>query len=1413
MTQINWLNIKDYNNSKNNAFEELVCQLAREEDIPDKKEPFIRLGTPDGGVECYWKLNNGKEYGWQAKYFFTLGSSQWNQIEESLKTTIDTHPNLIKYYICLPIDRPDPRIPNQKSLMDKWNEKVTNWKDYALSKGREIEFEFWGSSELLKKLSQPKNMGLKYFWFSQDEFTDQWFSEKLDRSIEALGNRYTPELNFELEIVKIFDGISKDADFKSQLVLHYGLSLKRLSKVISNLRDQEFKSYKETFSELLNNLITAYSNIDFSEMNQINYEEMIKLVDLIEEKIYICEDLIHELTKKEPNHKDDHDFSTSNKFSSELRYLNDLSNSLSDFKSFLSSETALLSNLPILILDGEAGIGKSHLLADIAKKRNEKKEPSLLLLGQHFVTDENPWTQILRNLLRLNCNEDELLGALNSKAQSIGSRIIIFIDAINEGRGRYFWKDNIKSFIKSILKYPWLGLTLSIRSSYKDLIVPKNILTDNLVVRLTHHGFAEVEYEASKLFFTNFKIQQPRIPLLHPEFQNPLFLKLFCEGLNKAGKTTIPEGYEGITSIINFYLSSINERLAEPTKLDYPSNINLVQKAINLIAQKLIETNKRYIEYEEAFILLENALQKFTSKGKILEALISEGILSRNLFWVNKESLEGVYIAYERFEDHLISSYLLNKYLDRSSPINSFSQGQRLFEYVKDERSCSINKGLIEAFSIQIPELIDQELYEIAPHCKSFYPVIESFVDSLVWRKTDTIKEKLIDYINTVVFKYSGTYDKFWENILLVTSNPNHFFNANFLHKHLFQFSLADRDAIWTIYIHKRINEQSSIHRLIDWAWSEENKDHISDDSILLTSKCLAWFLTSNNRYLRDSATKALICLFQENIPVLIQLLKEFEGVNDPYVYERLFAVAYGCSLRTDNKLNLKELSLYVYNTIFDQDYVYPHVLLRDYARGVIEYSLYVGIDLNIKPRKIRPPYKSVWPDSLPSNEEIESLTKELKDSHYGFHSIVSSMRTTFSGYSGDFGRYVFQRALHDWKDLNPQDISNLAVKRILELGYDVERHGKFDRNDYYDRYAYDGRKGRKYERIGKKYQWIAFYEILAKVADNFKMIDDSGWPEKKLVNYNGPWDPYVRDIDPSLLIKNTYIEQYESKTNHWWFNISYNDWDMPHTEWIKKTKDLPDPIQLITVKDSAGIEWYVLESSPEWDEPVQLGQEKHDIPYKNLIYEISSYFVKQSEYQEFLTRMGKQNFWDIEMPSSRESYQVFSREFYWSPAYKYFSKAYYNGESWKGIDHGSKRFKEKVIVTTDFFLWEEEYDYSKKEVIKFFKPCDILFNEMNLKFSKREGELLNQNNELVCFDPSVNYPSLSCLLIRKKDFLEFLLKNDLRICWTVLAEKRILGGDLHDKTGRLEISGLYYLDNDKLKGKVNNKLRSYPNN
>ena len=132
---------------------------------------------------------------------------------------------------------------------------------------------------------------------------------------------------------------------------------------------------------------------------------------------------------------------------------------------------------------------------------------------------------------------------------------------------------------------------------------------------------------------------------------------------------------------------------------------------------------------------------------------------------------------------------------------------------------------------------------------------------------------------------------------------PNNPFNAEFLHQHLIKFSIPKRDSWWSIFLHYQYGEQGAVDRLLKWSWSDQEKLHINDKSIFLTSIALSWFLTTSNRFVRDKATRGLVCLLQKRINLLPRLLEKFKSVNDLYVIERLFAVAYGCVLRNQKDI------------------------------------------------------------------------------------------------------------------------------------------------------------------------------------------------------------------------------------------------------------------------------------------------------------------------------------------------------------------------------------------------------------------------------------------------------------------------------------------------------------------------------
>ena len=125
------------------------------------------------------------------------------------------------------------------------------------------------------------------------------------------------------------------------------------------------------------------------------------------------------------------------------------------------------------------------------------------------------------------------------------------------------------------------------------------------------------------------------------------------------------------------------------------------------------------------------------------------------------------------------------------------------------------------------------------------------------------------------------------------------------------------------------------------------------------------------------------------------------------------------------------------------------------------------------------------------------------------------------------------------------------------------------------------------------------------------------------------------------------------------------------------------------------------------------------------------------------------------------------------------------------------------VLPTAEGHIWESGADYENQP--SYLSPRKYMFLGMNLQYSKNIGEWLNENGQVVCFDPSVKDRGSSVLIVKKDSFQKFLQENKLTIFWTCLGEKNIYGTSFSGKhySQWLELSGVYTLKNGSLEGEI----------
>lgn len=1519
--------IRPLNGARSAGFEELCSQLARYES-PENSH-FVRKGTPDGGVECFTIHPDSSEWGWQAKFFDALGVSQWAQIDKSVKTALEKHPRLTRYYVCTPQDRPDARVDGNKSALDRWNEYVQAWKTLAEEKGMQVEFMYWGGHELLDRLSQQRHVGRVRFWFDAHAFDGVWFNSRLEEAIKSAGPRYTPEIHVELPIAYDLDAFGRTQPFFDRVK-----SLAR--KVREGFRRIGYPNIKDMNPDLAQAekdllasgqaILSSFGQISLQPIGPLPFQEIIELVVKAESlseaglKIALkCE----EAFRSQEDEQNERDSSQRENPYRKWQYrVHDLASMLDTTKDALKHADSIGGN-SLMVLRGEAGTGKTHLLCDITKSRVGSDLPTVLLMGQRFTSNEDPWTQALQHLDLRGLTAEEFSGALESAAQAANSRALVMVDAVNEGSGRLIWPEHMSAFLAHLERSPWIGVILSVRSTYEDFVLPKPVVSR--AVRVKHHGFAEHEYDAARTFFVYYGLELPSTPLLAPEFRNPLFLKTLCKGLRDNGERRLPRGFHGITAVFDLYLKTINEKLAKD--LGFNPKSQLVRQGMEEVAKGMIASDKGWMELSKAEATLNAILPGRDFERSLYRGLVSEGLLIEDI----PHTMEGnkapvCLIGYERLGDHMVARTLLDTVLPGMDPTSIFNSGSPLGFLT--EEGHYISPGLLEALCIQVPERTGQEFPILAPKVMNHWNIGDAFRHSLIWRTLTAFTAQTRDLLNQFV-RVKGDLEETIDFLLTVAVLPGHPFNANFLDARLRKDLMPDRDSWWSTYIHGAWKSRGALDRLIDWAGSVASVEKVDDEAIDLAAIALGWMFSSSNRFLRDHTTLALVNLLFKRSESIVRLIEQFASTDDLYVRERIYAVAYGIVMKMQDPGEIAKVAECVYKHVFEAGAPPPHVLLRDYARGVVERALYVGSAIQVDEKLLRPPYKSEWP-IIPTGEQIGPLLPDWSRGDYdkgeldwAYNKIGSSVM------SGDFAHYVvgtnssstsshwlslrlvdpawqppprfedciapilerlteaqkaaweaFEKAeqeleaenlkglLDSWmqrangdldSDLETPDeqedniafrpqsspsagiaqfeknraeslfslvailppelaeilesalktksVSNAEsrppgfdltmmqryiLSRVFELGWTKERFGNFDRFEI----GNHGRDSSKAERIGKKYQWIAYHEFLAFLSDHYQFREGYGQAVQGR-SFQGPWQDDLRDIDPSRPIE-VYPEETdrEGHVQAWWASEQFEDWNSPlePNDWVQRLDNLPRVVNLlVSTNPKDGSKWINLQSHFNWVQEPPADRETSDFERREVWYSCTGYLIQKEFAPAFVEWAKGMDFWGQWMPGQGEVYQMYLGEHGWAAASNHFQKQYGEDVGWKLPEPNCPA---KVhTCSLEYACSKGGLDCSIIQGFRLKLLNANIVNDIGLIWSGDGVNFLDKNDRLAAFDPSAHAQGPSVLLVRDDVFKEYLATKNLALCWTVLGEKRFIGpGTTPKNYADIHMSGAYQL-------------------
>jgi len=1379
---ISWDVFKCKNSDPRTAFENMCRLLFKYKYFDNTVSLHSNTNNPGIEVEPVYCEKLSKRISFQAKFFDSR--TDYKQIKESVETTI-------KYYE----DRLDLLVIYANTDINTDN--ASHKQIHQLLSDANIELELITNQEILDQVILSSLISNAYF--GNCILDIDWFQEHIDKSITSLGERHN-SFNIETNTDELLSIFIRDDEGVKILNNRKTDALEELKKNIkgsSNYEDfiKKFINEIQMLDDLTPDSITECFNWQSTIQDHLK-----DYIESINERIIELNESLKTEKEYDKNHR-------------ELLQCERLL-SVFDLISIDMFDKNLINN-KMLIISGDAGTGKTHLISEKASNIIKSNHAALLLLGQNFISEDYIISQIPK-MLGLDCSFNDLLDRLEVFGEVHNCIVPIFIDAINESAYKKPWKQGLGELFSIVNKYNNVKIIVSYRNGYESLLFDDATKEEigSSISSIDHYGFIDNSLEAINQYLNAYDIPFSPSFLLDSNFTNPLFLKLFCKTYNKDVDVDIEILFERL-------IANANKEVCDAFTL--APGKNYVKELLNELCQIFLANDKgRSIPYQDLLDLkFWNSFGLTSKKIDIIHLLTTNGIINSYALGDN----EYCYLGYNLLEDFLISKAIFN-----------------MFETKDEVKSYIISKLL----DIKNGKLINRNNSDIFGACANMY--FEKYQEELIAPILELLQDQDSNILLCKTFlKYyrirKGSYTDFnffysfinenhidreivFDILIYNAFKVNHPLNVNALHEILFDKPLAKRDYLWTTYINGFASDDRVFY-LIDLISKGKSAVVFNNDSIELVLILFAWLLTSSNILLRDTASRAMIEILKCNFSLCKDLLHKFENINDPYVIQRLYAIVFGACTKRNSlyETEYRELVIYIYQTIFNKDLVYPDILLREYAMLIIE--LYVhdfGSLSEINFDKIRPPYKS---EPIP----IIANSPYIKDQKQGIYEIQTSMvPDNHSGYYGDFGRYVFQSNLENFENVDVVNAYYYALQFIMEdLDYSNILFGDYDQRTARTLsrvYAH------KIERIGKKYQWIAMYNILARISDTHYLkssySDDISHP------YLGTFETFIRNFDPTInpnLLLDPYILSIDLKKGI--EEVPFCNLNEPFDIelWLKDDCSLfsNHSSDLVTT-DKSENEWVYLYQYKQFKfQPLE--ETRSSYGYQSgdqIIWKTSkAYIVSNSTFDNLKKEIEGRNFFDNRFPKMGDCFVLYNREAAWSSGFNnYYSNdelevntdsgefeeieceplliEYSSGESLFGTEqHIYQRAIQKSLgnVKQAFltYLYESQYDGTLKDSIKIDYPCKDIIEYYNLKQSEYDGYYYD-NKTLVAFDSSLSNTGYG-LLIRKDYLKRFLDNTNKKIIWISIGEKQFFSGD-HNSTYQ-EWSGFSHLSNGTIIGEM----------
>jgi len=1139
---IDWSKLKAYQNDKRKSFEELCFQLAKR--LYGHLGEFTSIDDTGGGdgVEFFLTLRDGTEWGWQAKFYYPqprLDDSRKRAITTSLTTSLTKHRKLKKWFLCTPTNF---TVKGKNNELSWFNSKLKTLKP-------SLEIEHWGDSELSDLLSEPRMVGKKLYFFGELELGSEWFRQQVEKQIANVSDKFFPKLHTETEVDQRIHSLLGDSSFVTDLSKHSeamkrqrSFTVEWLDRIDRHASEPEWREDLQAFKtlgvETTRLLSSAAEAIELSlehlaagrinESRQVNLTEPLErlreLTDRYDQQYYAIESkrIVRRslLTQEERDSNNQAQFVLAEIWKpigftyAAVDHLSWASAGLSDFKH---------ADFHIF---GNAGTGKTHVTSHLTQTRVDLDLPAILLLGGVFDSTSTIEKKVLEVLdIPTSYSWSDFIQALEAYAEASRSRVLIALDALNEAGSIDLWRNELRGFILTLAASPWLALVTTCRESYRRAIWDENFPVN----RLTAAGFDKEGLETAICrYFEHFKIKADLTlaPLEH--FKHPLYLRIFCEAQNRdrAQEKEVYIGQQTLFEVFDEFLNISNRTVCR--RLSKPSSAGLVQSILLKYAQLLWQQNVRHISLQQAINHFdEKSVSDVNWEESFTKALLDEGLLvARD--WLGNEDV--ISFTYDLLGGYLVSQSILND-LDSGS-VAQFVESDTFKTRFSDDdyrKRHPLHEDILRALCSLSPSRIGVHLYALTEDETVFAYAIHALFEM----NPQFVGQAEVREIEDL-FSVESNRPALLRQLSGSATNVGHPLNAGFTNRILTALTMPKRDVSWSEYARGNFYElRQNLERFENACRDGSEMTVLAEARLDLAACYFEWLLTTTHRYLRDLTTRALYW-YGRRFPQKLfnQTLQSLE-INDPYVSERMLAAAYGVAMALHSdpgqKAFREDLLPAYARKLFEEIFATgarhasTHALVRDYARHTIELSVLHAPKLfkSRERERFTPPFRSGGIRKWGTSDDLD------RGRYSGGNAPI---HMDFEKYT--LGRLSPYRSRRDRRKQYRQHrpLANIFW-RIYELGYSLSTFGEIDKDIARLGWTRTEIENGKVDRYGKKYSWIAYFELYGFLEDKGVFDNSHGNPRLARV-----------DIDPSfpeepkslLLVEDDFLDDRSMPLRKW---------------------------------------------------------------------------------------------------------------------------------------------------------------------------------------------------------------------------------------------------------------------------------------